>query len=961
MLADAAKILQQATPSPLPGVQQAVPISSAPPPGNQGASTTGPVTPGTPVTLEALNAQIESLRAFAQEHELKMLKLADDRSRVLVDDEAQVKALLDSGATHAVVPFKREMRDLERVDVTLAGDLKEEWFKTSGGTLVVPPASEDNGTSKSQTILPFGALVQTLGCKVTWSKRKGLKVIHPQLGPLKVGVSSNTCPYVQEEQALKLIAELEARRLRDFERSVQAMEAELSQLSAPVDPTKAIRDFISNGKRTQLLRAVFAQPYLKQVPEAIKENLLGVQDMLLWSIASVARGVRPETFWSTEASKWCIGFKKEIVEALEGKIKGHDVAELVGVNAVKPSELEEWRAHIMRGANDPFEDLPGAPEEYAPTEPGEDVAENMKFDFDEYVDRIAAEQALTSVRAIEDPDESAEDVGPTVEGDEEVYEWIDDNQLGAAIKDATSRLEIVTLRYFVGLKSKTGPDVTAGIQQMILRITQKFPLRILHCDPGTEFTSETLMKWLPGQGVKLQTTIPTDKQGNGLAERIVGHKELITRWVKTKYGAPHLTAQPPPLQEADVPSEEEEEELIPDGESMFVEGEEGANHPEGLAEQGLLDHDYSNAHFRREDSCWELMGMVAKEDQHAALEWATILLIHASDVPVHRDFRNEWNTRNFVLCIPGVTELWTGPPHDPKGNAAPGSPDWTSPDVHVINEEVKSFDPRRYHAVRRSPDWVVVGYSPLGIHKLPEVKVVRPGKPDDEDDDSSPPPWENPIREDDDGPPLWERGEQSNTSKRWHDLDSVPEERVEQTPKCPASMYYPVHYWEDEWPDHHNPSSASSQAWTGQTYWQDEWWQPDQVQVGASSNAGQVPPDQVQVGAASNAGQVQPDQVQVGASSNADQVPPDQVQVGAASNAGQVQPDQVQVGAASNAGQVPPDQVQVGATSNAITPSEDGSPIDDGSLAVVAYEPTSHYWEDEWLPNMPPVSTVEQQ
>ena len=80
------------------------------------------------------------------------------------------------------------------------------------------------------------------------------------------------------------------------------------------------------------------------------------------------------------------------------------------------------------------------------------------------------------------------------------------------MKDATSKIEMTTLRFFVGLTFKTGPDVAAGIQRLVLRITQKYPLRILHCDPGTEFTSDALAKWLPGQGVKLQTPIPTDKQ-----------------------------------------------------------------------------------------------------------------------------------------------------------------------------------------------------------------------------------------------------------------------------------------------------------------------------------------------------------------------------------------------------------------------------------------------------------------
>ena len=285
MLADAAQILQQAAPGAQPHISQAVPISPSPAPCTAASPMPGTVTQGTPVTLESLNAQIESLRAMTQEHEVRMLSITQDKPTASAEEEIQVKALLDSGATHAVVPFRREMKDLERVGVTLAGDLREEWFKTSGGTLVVPPAIDGTEGQRLQTILPLGALVQTLGCKVSWCKKRGLRVTHPRLGPLKVGVSSNTCPYMQEDQALRLIAELEGEKLKDFERSVQAMEAELRQMSSPCDPTEALKKFVTTGDRGHLLRAVFAQPYLRQaVKVKLCEDLPGVTDEHGWKL-----------------------------------------------------------------------------------------------------------------------------------------------------------------------------------------------------------------------------------------------------------------------------------------------------------------------------------------------------------------------------------------------------------------------------------------------------------------------------------------------------------------------------------------------------------------------------------------------------------------------------------------------------------------------------------------------------
>ena len=299
MLADAAQILQQAVPtvpaapvSPPPAVPISVPcnppqqMSTSSPPQSQPNTS---VAQGVPVTLAALSAQIESLRALARDHEVRMIQFSAEVSKAVPEAEGEGQALLDSGATHAVIPYKDKFIDLEKVAVTLAGDTREEWFRTAGGTLVVPPGEGKHAGHKSlQTILPLGALVQTLGCKVSWSKRKGLKVTHPVLGPLKTGVSSNTCPYIQEEQALKLISELEAERLREFEQTVQAMQAELQQLSSPRDPTEALSQYVKTGARGDLMHALFAQPYLRPLPEVVKvqlcEEVLGLSDKQGWEM-----------------------------------------------------------------------------------------------------------------------------------------------------------------------------------------------------------------------------------------------------------------------------------------------------------------------------------------------------------------------------------------------------------------------------------------------------------------------------------------------------------------------------------------------------------------------------------------------------------------------------------------------------------------------------------------------------
>ena len=545
---------------------------------------------------------------------------------------------------------------------------------------------------------------------------------------------------------------------------------------------------------------------------------------------------------------------------------------LIGVYRMPKSllatSLSPPKPQEERKESDPFAELPGSPGEYEPSDL-EDVPDSMPlqgvhelFDLSE---PLEAEILDTEIKAVDESTsgllEGPKD-DPGTLGDE--YEWLEDDDLDKEINLATSGVPIVTLRFFVGLKSKTGADVTAGIQQMILRITQQYPLRVLHCDPGTEFTSDLLAKWLPGQGVKLQTTIPTDKQGNGLAERTVGwfkarartliaanslhvslwpiamrwaaesynravlqqpllpafgqtvlhklkkpsgaHKELLTRWIRAAYGAPHLTItdghvlitaegnlvasrgfragvvdpkvleeiSPPPLQEeepaGDAPPEEEQvgDPVAPERrlrEKTSVRFIEERSSPEALAEAYLRAEDFSDEGFRTIVTALEgteastsdrrgdfegrfILGAFChggkrgvttlsklnpyltmylnsflrsrSKNQGVAPEWASLLLMHASDVPLHRDFRNEWETYNFALCVPGTTELWMGPPHNRKDKEHPSEPKWDSAEVVSILNEAQAFDPRCYHAVRKNPDWVIVGYSPLGVHKLEE-------------------------------------------------------------------------------------------------------------------------------------------------------------------------------------------------------------------------------------------------
>ena len=262
MLADAALILQQSMPQNPP---QGPAAQSSPNVTNTSGTSAQQTAQGTPATLASLSAQLESIRSMASEHEIRMTQVVEGDFACPLQ---RAEALLDSGATHAVVPYKHGMTNLEPVPVTLAGDSKDEWYRTEGGTLVVPPPELNQ--PPPQTILPLGALVQTLGCTISWSNKKGLKVFHPTMGLLKTGVSRNTCPFVQECQAMELIRQLEECKLKDLESQVQNLECKLREAQQPLDPTQALKKMIESGSRADVLRALMAQPYLKDIPDSVK-------------------------------------------------------------------------------------------------------------------------------------------------------------------------------------------------------------------------------------------------------------------------------------------------------------------------------------------------------------------------------------------------------------------------------------------------------------------------------------------------------------------------------------------------------------------------------------------------------------------------------------------------------------------------------------------------------------------
>ena len=187
-----------------------------------------------------------------------------------IDQEPTVEfsGLLDSGASN---PLRRatkgELDSSTQVAVTLAGEDTRILNQTPLGTIIVPDANGAN----IQPIVPLGALIHDLGCKLSWS-RSSLRLVHPKHGELKVTVR-NKCPEVAVTEALGLICELELKELERLNAQVKTMSARLEMLqNEEVKPwSELLKDFLRTGKSEVMWKALMKCPFTKDLPVEVLE------------------------------------------------------------------------------------------------------------------------------------------------------------------------------------------------------------------------------------------------------------------------------------------------------------------------------------------------------------------------------------------------------------------------------------------------------------------------------------------------------------------------------------------------------------------------------------------------------------------------------------------------------------------------------------------------------------------
>ncbi|OLP91201.1 hypothetical protein AK812_SmicGene27124 [Symbiodinium microadriaticum] len=174
-------------------------------------------------TLEGLQRQLDELKLKALSIKNEAVELRRARRTPLdVRVEEGVPTLIDSGATHILRQPRdgAEMASATRVSVTLANDEKRDLLQAESGAIL-------STSAETQPILPMAELVSA-GCEISW-KKGNFKVVHPVWGELRTTIRGG-CPELAQEQAAKLVNEIEDKKLKELKDGVSLLKAKLEQL-----------------------------------------------------------------------------------------------------------------------------------------------------------------------------------------------------------------------------------------------------------------------------------------------------------------------------------------------------------------------------------------------------------------------------------------------------------------------------------------------------------------------------------------------------------------------------------------------------------------------------------------------------------------------------------------------------------------------------------------------------------
>ena len=176
-------------------------------------------------------------------------------------------ALVDSGATHALrrAMSSDEWEAAKPVVVNLAGGESVCLRINEAGTILIPCSTPESSTSSSP-IVPLGALVEQLGYMMCWKGSK-CKLVGEDGQVIQLRVREG-CPEITECEALRLIAQLEDRRLEELRMNTSRTSQRVKAAALAMDKTwfDHFLSYVDSEFASEAHKAIETAGFLDGVP-----------------------------------------------------------------------------------------------------------------------------------------------------------------------------------------------------------------------------------------------------------------------------------------------------------------------------------------------------------------------------------------------------------------------------------------------------------------------------------------------------------------------------------------------------------------------------------------------------------------------------------------------------------------------------------------------------------------------
>ena len=260
----------------------------------------------------------------------------------LPPQEDQKGALLDSGSTHVLRPAKdeEERAKTQQVYVTLAGDERKLLDQTPSGSIIVGDAD----AGQVQSIIPFGKVIECLGCTLKWTKA-GFHLHHPRHGRIRTKVRSG-CPEVTDAgQAAAIIAELEMKQVAELRERAQQLQDQLTAVrmmqQQSSDWRAMLAKYVDSGEAVNGLQSIYLSPMFATLPNQARVGMAPEIDLSMkagWEymkLLPLPRRVRKRLY---KSETWVLNLfaggdkRKDPLQALSGATSTQSPGEVVILN-----------------------------------------------------------------------------------------------------------------------------------------------------------------------------------------------------------------------------------------------------------------------------------------------------------------------------------------------------------------------------------------------------------------------------------------------------------------------------------------------------------------------------------------------------------------------------------------------------------------------------------------------------